>query len=111
VFVDDRDAQVQYSPSGGWIFAGTQREIPWSSRSRVSGGNEFPCQYPLNSKSAGTSVTLYGTLEAGRGATMTFHVDDSPDTVYSAPTTTSAIYHQLLWTSEVLSDGSHTLFI
>ncbi|KAJ6544681.1 hypothetical protein DFH09DRAFT_34653 [Mycena vulgaris] len=42
---------------------------------------------------------------------MAFHVDQSPDIPYTAPATGSAIKYQLLWTSDVLPEGPHTLFI
>ncbi|KAJ6524870.1 hypothetical protein DFH09DRAFT_1189120, partial [Mycena vulgaris] len=62
-------------------------------------------------KFKGTSVGVYGTVGPGNGSIMAFSIDQSPVALYISPPINSGIYHQNLWTSEVLPEGSHTLSI
>ncbi|KAJ7111281.1 hypothetical protein C8R44DRAFT_856606 [Mycena epipterygia] len=107
VIVDDRDAQVHYSPPTDWISKGEGKTIEYNSTTIFAEHAGSFAELTFE----GTSITVYATVDAGNGASMAFHVDQTPDTVYSAPATTSAIHHQALWTSDVLPQGTHTLFV
>ncbi|KAJ6530929.1 hypothetical protein DFH09DRAFT_1183698 [Mycena vulgaris] len=106
VIVDDRDPQVRYTPAEDWHLEGKGHgEYDDTTTFSPNRGSTAELQFE------GTSISVYGTVAIGNGASMAFHVDQSPDTPYTAPATGSAINYQLLWTSDVLPDGPHTLFI
>ncbi|KAJ7111266.1 hypothetical protein C8R44DRAFT_742398 [Mycena epipterygia] len=93
VIVDDRDAQVHYSPPTDWISGDMGRALEYNSTtiSAEHAGSSAELTFD------GTSITVYGTVDVGNGASMAFHVDQTPDTT--------------LWTSDVLPQGTHTLFV
>jgi hypothetical protein len=62
--------------------------------------------------SAGSSVKIYGSVAANPGqASLGFVIDQSLTGSYSAKQGGTGLYHELLWESPTLSEGSHTLVI
>lgn len=62
--------------------------------------------------SAGSSVKIYGSVAPNPGqASLGFVVDQSLTGSYSAKQGGTGLYHELLWESPTLSEGSHTLVI
>lgn len=59
----------------------------------------------------GTSVSVYGSVGPGNGAKMGFSIDQFPIILYIAPAVSAPMFHQALWTSPTLPDGTHTLTI
>ncbi|KAJ6530928.1 hypothetical protein DFH09DRAFT_1093324 [Mycena vulgaris] len=106
VIVDERDPQVKYTSAEDWLL-----EPKGHGGGGYNDTTTVSTKLSLNPKSSGPSISVYGTVGAGNGASMAFHVDQSPDIPYTAPATGSAIKYQLLWTSDVLPEGPHTLFI
>ncbi|KAJ6530926.1 hypothetical protein DFH09DRAFT_1183686 [Mycena vulgaris] len=107
VIVDDRDPQVHYSP-GDWAPSGIDVEYMTTTTSSNTQGDTAIFKFK------GTSVGVYGTVGPGNGSIMAFSIDQSSVALYISPpinSANSAIYHQNLWTSEVLPEGSHTLSI
>ncbi|KAJ7490753.1 hypothetical protein FB451DRAFT_1389518 [Mycena latifolia] len=104
VIVDDRDGQVQYH--GLWEHhSGTAPEYQSTTSASATPGDSVTFTFE------GTSIDVFGTAGPGNGGTMKFSIDQSPNSSYTAPATEVALYHQLFWTSGLLSDGSHTLLI
>ncbi|KAJ7490740.1 hypothetical protein FB451DRAFT_1389505 [Mycena latifolia] len=103
VIVDDSDEQVQYY--GEWERWGSAPEYQSTSTASMTRGDNATFTFE------GTSIGIFGTVGPGNGATMNFSVDQSPRSSYTAPPAPSALFHQLLWSSGLLSDGSHTLLI
>ncbi|KAJ7490752.1 hypothetical protein FB451DRAFT_625500 [Mycena latifolia] len=104
VIVDDRDDQVQYH--GEWEQrSGSAPEYQSTSSASMTRGDNATFTFE------GTSIGIFGTVGPGNGATMNFSVDQSPRNSYTAPPAPSTLFHQLLWSSGLLSDGSHTLLI
>ncbi|KAJ7490755.1 hypothetical protein FB451DRAFT_1513693 [Mycena latifolia] len=106
VIVDDRDEQVQYH--GQWAHhEGTATEYQSTTSASATRGDNITFTFE------GTSIDVFGTAGSGNGATMKFSIDQLPSTSYTSPPVPSgsALYHQPLWTSGPLSDGSHTVLI
>lgn len=64
---------------------------------------------------AGTSLSVYGTVEATTAkdiATVTtYKLDAASAVTYTAPVVSAARYHQLFFQSPVLASGQHTLVV
>ncbi|KAJ7720872.1 hypothetical protein DFH07DRAFT_684064, partial [Mycena maculata] len=107
VIVDDHDPLVQYNPPGGWLSEGSSIEYMKTTMAPTVLGSTATFKFN------GTSIAVYGTI-AGPNyqATMDFHIDTLTGSYSPAMTVVdTTTYHQLLWTSDVLVDGVHTLVI
>ncbi|KAJ7174091.1 hypothetical protein C8R43DRAFT_1058086 [Mycena crocata] len=114
VIVDDRDPLVEYSPQGGWGTpngrGGSSAEYQRTTTRSTQKGDTATFKFE------GTGVAVYGTIGSGsssinEGASMTFSIDGASPTPYTAPVVTqnTPLFHQSLWTSGPLAEGSHTL--
>ncbi|KAJ7704864.1 hypothetical protein B0H17DRAFT_1301780 [Mycena rosella] len=105
VIIDDHDVLVQYSPPAGWASFGSSQEYLSTTRTSTTLGSNATFSFE------GTSITVFGTVGPGNGSTMSFAIDQTAVGSYDAPALNSAIYHQAFWTSPVLAEGSHSLYI
>ncbi|KAJ7728578.1 hypothetical protein DFH07DRAFT_757210 [Mycena maculata] len=103
VIVDDQDVLLQYNAPGGWIPGGTSFEYMGTTTSSKTLGDSVIFTFE------GSSISVYATVGPSGGSSMGFGIDQSVISLYSAPAVTSAMYHQVLWTSAFLPEGSHTL--
>ncbi|KAJ7869525.1 hypothetical protein B0H13DRAFT_2350915 [Mycena leptocephala] len=106
VIVDDSDShQVQYNPQANW----QQKGKPTEFRGTTMFSNQ-----PNDSATftfVGTSVSVYGTVEKGDGGeNLAFTIEGSTG-LFVAPHASSDTYHQLIFASATLEEGSHTLSI
>ncbi|KAJ6602829.1 hypothetical protein DFH09DRAFT_1019948 [Mycena vulgaris] len=104
--VDDRDSLIQYA--GTWTNGGAPIEFHGSTKWSSSEGSTASFTF------VGTSVTVYASVEAHHAdtATMSFTVDNSPAGSYTSPSNLGdGLYHEALWTSPTMSEGTHTLVI
>ncbi|KAJ7720874.1 hypothetical protein DFH07DRAFT_933003 [Mycena maculata] len=102
VIVDNEDDILQYT--GTWSQGGASVEYLTTTSTGASGDT-------VTFSFEGTYVAVYATVGPGSGSNMNFVIDQTPATTYIAPPTTSPIYHQELWTSNVLDEGPHTLLV
>jgi len=108
VIVDDQDPAVVYNPSTGWTAKGHPEEYNQTDTVSTTPGNTATFSFE------GSSISVYATVgpSKGQGASMSFSLDEVPQTPFTAPgSTTSTTHHQLLWASGPLSESSHTLVI
>ncbi|KAJ7728577.1 hypothetical protein DFH07DRAFT_969802 [Mycena maculata] len=108
VIVDDHSPLVQYNPPGGWLSEGSSIEYMRTTMSSMVLGSTATFKFN------GTSIAVYGTVVGPNyQTTMDFRVDRILAGFYGPAVTAvnTTTYHQLLWTSDVLVDGVHTLVI
>ncbi|KAJ7648028.1 hypothetical protein FB45DRAFT_705686, partial [Roridomyces roridus] len=104
--VDDRDLRIQYSPTTGWKQGGVFDEYSGTTMT-ASGIN----QTATLSFQEGTSIAVYGTADPGE-PTMSFVLDHGVPFVFNATSLSSRnTHHQLLFASDTLTDGQHTLVL
>ncbi|KAF8201956.1 hypothetical protein K438DRAFT_1965405 [Mycena galopus ATCC 62051] len=104
--LDDRDPLIDYA--GTWTGAGSSSEFYGTTTFSPEPGSTASLSF------VGTSVTVFGTIGVANAAnaSMAFVVDGSVTGIYVPPSNiTSAIHHQALWESPILSTGTHTLVI
>ncbi|KAJ7441116.1 hypothetical protein FB451DRAFT_1299070 [Mycena latifolia] len=103
--VDDRDADIQYAST--WNDAGSAVEFNGTTKWSPLQGSTASFTF------VGTSIIVYGTVGANSPETsLSFAVDGSIRGSYISPTgLPSAIHHAPLWTSPMITNGSHTLVI
>ncbi|KAJ7887023.1 hypothetical protein B0H14DRAFT_2696352 [Mycena olivaceomarginata] len=104
VIVDERDTAIQYST--GWNNAGAFLEFDGTTRWSSIEGSTATFTF------VGSSVTVYGSVAGNPAqAGLSFMVDKSLIGSYSAKQGGTALYHEALYVSPTLSEGSHTLVI
>ncbi|KAJ7199982.1 hypothetical protein GGX14DRAFT_467175 [Mycena pura] len=103
--VDERDSRIQYT--GTWNSAGSFIEFAETTKSSPVQGSTATFTF------VGSSITVYGSVAANPApASLGFVIDGSTTGSYSPPSSTgSALYHEALWTSPTMTEGSHTLVI
>ncbi|KAJ7479743.1 hypothetical protein FB451DRAFT_1365463 [Mycena latifolia] len=101
--VDDGDLQY----SGTWVGGGAPIEYRGTTKWSSAKGSTASLTF------VGTSITVYASVSAQRpAASLSFAVDESITGSYtSAANLDVGLYHEALWTSPTLSDGTHTLVI
>ncbi|KAJ7148553.1 hypothetical protein C8R43DRAFT_1108083 [Mycena crocata] len=109
IIVDNFDPLVQYNPPANWIHGGSSIEYNKTTASSKTQGDTATFSFE------GTTIAVYGTVGPNNGSesTMSFSIDSDASTTfdYTAPKTTSALYHQLFIGTSNLSEGSHTLWV
>ncbi|KAJ7901074.1 hypothetical protein B0H14DRAFT_3422988 [Mycena olivaceomarginata] len=104
VLVDDNDPSVLYNSPGGWSRLGQAPEFDGTTHSSVTRGDTATLVFE------GTSISLYGTLQASTGQSrLNLSIDGSDVGSYQAPIVPAVNHNQLFWTSPVFEEGSHTL--
>ncbi|KAJ7307760.1 hypothetical protein DFH08DRAFT_1088566 [Mycena albidolilacea] len=104
VIVDERDSSILYS--NGWNDNGQFLEFDGTTRWSSNQGSTATFTF------GGSSVKIYGSVAANPGqASLGFVIDQSLTGSYSAKQGGTGLYHELLWESPTLSEGSHTLVI
>ncbi|KAJ7194222.1 hypothetical protein GGX14DRAFT_378196, partial [Mycena pura] len=109
VIVDDRDFSIQYIQP--WRTKGLGRSVEFQSTESQPGVTGEQAQFTFNGDVYGT----FGpSVDDGSedGTSMAFSVDGGDVVTFTVPPrTTSAIHHQLFFSSPVLSQGTHALLI
>ncbi|KAF7329654.1 hypothetical protein MKEN_00228400 [Mycena kentingensis (nom. inval.)] len=105
VIYDDRDPAVEYFPSR-WPTEGFGMPLEFDSTtsSPVKQGQSAVFRF------SGSAVTVFGTLAAGNGSSMSFQIDDQDAVAYDVRAKDDTKHHQSLFTASKLSEtGMHTL--
>ncbi|KAJ6571145.1 hypothetical protein B0H19DRAFT_936373, partial [Mycena capillaripes] len=103
--VDDRDPSIAYS--SGWNNAGAFLEFQGTTKWASVQGSTATFTFVGTS-----SITVYGSVAANAPqASLSFTVDNPLTGSYSSPQDGSGQYHEALWSSPTMTDGSHTLVI
>ncbi|KAJ7682922.1 hypothetical protein B0H17DRAFT_1205528 [Mycena rosella] len=102
-FVDDNDPQIIYS--GDWTAeTGNDEDFGLTSH-----GGKAGCSFQLQFE--GTFISVHGRIgndSAGAATQASFSVDSTP-VVFSTPYQSNISYNQLLFQSNTLAQGKHTL--
>ncbi|KAJ7312470.1 hypothetical protein DFH08DRAFT_447552 [Mycena albidolilacea] len=102
-FIDDRDAQIKYTPA--WRTFGSDIDFQHTSQASTNAGDSLSLAFE------GTSILFYGgvTLRTTLpNASMS--IDGGPQTFWSPPTTATQT-NNMIFNSEILSPGNHTLVV
>ncbi|KAJ6512723.1 hypothetical protein C8R45DRAFT_961159 [Mycena sanguinolenta] len=103
-FIDDSDTRVTYNPASGWQNIQSDPDFQHTSHASTSAGNSFVLQFE------GRSISMYGDINNGSNASMV--IDGGTPVFFAPPTqTTSVTANSLLFKSDTLPDGTHSLVV
>ncbi|KAJ7679742.1 hypothetical protein B0H17DRAFT_986855 [Mycena rosella] len=104
-FIDDRDSRITYTPA--WRQFGSENDFQHTSQESTSTGDSFSLTFE------GTRISFYGGLTTSDAGLMkaSMVLDGGSPVVYNAPNPIPATTNNLIYTSEDLPDGTHTLVV
>ncbi|GBE88864.1 hypothetical protein BKA93DRAFT_828643 [Sparassis latifolia] len=100
--VDDTDPRLIYE--GSWTESESSGEYDSTAHGTVIAGSSV--LFVFN----GTFVAVYGTVGTS-GSNSSYVLDALPPVQYSAPPFASPVYNQAFYSSEILTNGKHSLNI